>query len=134
MQCKACQRDFPEHLMTVVNYSHANPICPLCALALRNKIHGLPSNTKFEGEIANDMWEEAMAVIRSRSIYPMGGHMINPPEDCPRRKVLPDGGVWADYPVCSFYCEDKCSRYYQFQKMTEEERKEELRNNGVMNT
>jgi len=134
-KCKKCRRSFPDHLVTNVNYSVANPICPLCALALRNKIHGLPEGTPFNGTVANDMWEEATAIIRSKQIYNMGGHMINPPEDCPSRQRANDGGEWVNLPICAYYCErrDDCDRYQQFESMTDEERRQELIDNGVKN-
>lgn len=33
-------------------------VCPVCALELRNKTHGLPSGTKFSGAIAQRYYDD----------------------------------------------------------------------------
>lgn len=35
-------------------------MCPICALKIRNYIHGLPLDTPFEGEVARAMYEEEL--------------------------------------------------------------------------
>ena len=61
MKCNECKREFQDHLLAplIVGDRQVNPCCPLCALRLRNKIHGLPADTPFQGEQAHAMWEEA---------------------------------------------------------------------------
>ena len=41
-----------------INGKYTKPICPICALALRNKIHGL-NDKEFVGTMANEYLREA---------------------------------------------------------------------------
>ena len=34
------------------------PMCPICALRTRNEMHGLPPDTPFQGEMAQQMYED----------------------------------------------------------------------------
>jgi hypothetical protein len=39
-------------------------VCPICALDLRNQIHGLPKGTPFQGPIAQEMYEEMLEELK----------------------------------------------------------------------
>ena len=61
-----CGRMFPSHLIhPMVSTIGTFELCPLCALKLRNRIHGL-NDTQFKGSIANQLLEEARAIIKRR--------------------------------------------------------------------
>ena len=66
-RCAECKRKFPGQLINIMFTSDGNFwTCPLCALEIRNKMHGLPLDTPFHGEIANDMWHEAKEFINGK--------------------------------------------------------------------
>ena len=66
MMCENCGRDFPNHLVSIfVHNADDKLLCPICALSLRNQIHGLPEGTPFQGEVAQEMYEEAVRYIRA---------------------------------------------------------------------
>ena len=63
-KCNQCERDFPDYLLTdMVTQAGTISTCPLCALEARNATHGLPKWTPFQGEVAHDMWLEAIAYL-----------------------------------------------------------------------
>jgi ferredoxin len=67
-KCKECKKKFPSHLVQpytgVTNgQSFCIDVCPLCALEIRNKQHGL-NETKFQGEMANLLLHEAREFIK----------------------------------------------------------------------
>lgn len=63
-QCDRCKRIFPEHLINIIFTSIRNEsFCPLCALLIRNTIHGLPSNEPFHGIRAKALYDEAVAYL-----------------------------------------------------------------------
>lgn len=66
MICAECKRDFPERLLAPlqINKGGVNPCCPLCALMIRNLIHGLEPDTPFNGPNAAALHAEA------RQLYP----------------------------------------------------------------
>ena len=71
LECRECKKDFPEHLIQPLHVSNHPDIedghylmCPLCALKIRNDIHGLPKDTPFTGTIAHQHWEEATKYAR----------------------------------------------------------------------
>lgn len=58
--CNECDRKFPAHLIQpLVSNTYTILLCPLCALRIRNVAHGLPIDTPFNGEMANQLWQEA---------------------------------------------------------------------------
>ena len=59
--CARCKRVFPATILTImrIDGSYTPPICGICALEIKNQIHGLPANTPFQGEIAQDMVDHA---------------------------------------------------------------------------
>ena len=72
MKCSTCKRHFPDHLiskMTVFTpldgLKQTDPLCPVCALYMRNKIHGLPSGTPFNGELAEANRQEAIKWLQT---------------------------------------------------------------------
>jgi len=67
-KCSQCNRSFPEHLLQPMIRSAGNlyDVCPLCALKIRNKEHGLPEDTPFTGEIARMFWQAAKDYVDSQ--------------------------------------------------------------------
>jgi len=71
-RCPKCKKDFPEHLINPMyiacplDDSGEHLMCPLCALKVRNNLHGVPEDTPFRGTIANKHWEEATEYARKR--------------------------------------------------------------------
>lgn len=59
LECLDCGKAYPGELMV-------GSVCPICALRRRNATHGLPLNTPFTGEIAQSMYEQAIAYDRKR--------------------------------------------------------------------
>jgi len=62
-KCSYCNHEFPEHLIqSIALIDEAGlryvPICPICALATLNKMHGI-EQTEFQGQIANSLLKEA---------------------------------------------------------------------------
>ena len=56
MKCETCGRLFPSELIIFGS-------CPLCALAYRNAVHGLPPGTPFNERQAKKMVDDAKAWI-----------------------------------------------------------------------
>lgn len=70
-KCPECKKDFPEHLIHLIHIANCPhiedghyPMCPLCALKVRNNAHGFPEDLPFEGTIANEYWKEATEYAR----------------------------------------------------------------------
>jgi hypothetical protein len=64
-RCPRCKREFPSEFFDfpmIINGKY-HWVCPICALALRNEVHGL-NDTKFQGSIANEMLEKARQWVR----------------------------------------------------------------------
>lgn len=57
--CEQCKIEFPMlfYAPMYVDGAYCN-ICPVCALALRNKLAGLPKDTPFTGKIAQGAVED----------------------------------------------------------------------------
>ena len=65
-ECNECDRKFPDELVQPMFTSKGNTLCcPICALEIRNKIHGL-NDTKFQGEMANELLEETRKFLKRR--------------------------------------------------------------------
>ena len=64
------------------------------------------------------------------TIQNVGGHIIDPPEDCPYRKKIGDA-IWADAGCCQCCCESKCKRFLKVKRMRPYERAQDLRDHGV---
>lgn len=60
-KCDECKLKFPDELISplVGNNGHIN-VCGVCALKLRNEAHGLSADTPFTGEIAKQMYDDAL--------------------------------------------------------------------------
>jgi|GEM_PF-5542019 hypothetical protein len=44
--------------------------------------------------------------------YPRGGHVADPPEDCPwRKKFEPGGAYWTETCFCGYYCDEQCGQF-----------------------
>lgn len=67
LKCNICKRKFPYHLVNMLytseGYTYA---CPICALKQTNKLHGLPENTPFQGEMAREYYEEAINYLKQK--------------------------------------------------------------------
>lgn len=60
-RCRECKRKFPPDMITSLVTNHgSSPMCPICALVIRNTMHGLPIDTPFSGEIASNMHDDAV--------------------------------------------------------------------------
>ena len=66
-------------------------------------------------------------------ITPMGGHLVNPPENCPWKRMAYDGGMWVDFTLCAGFCDNRnsCERYQWFTKATDMERAKDWKRAGV---
>lgn len=59
--CCECNREFPPRFINSMFIDGSYyPMCSICALRVRNEIHGLPPNTPFKGELANELYEETL--------------------------------------------------------------------------
>jgi hypothetical protein len=71
MTCQDCQRDFPADLLnvleagTVGGSAGQKTVCPVCALAIINGIHGLPPGTPFRGPRAAALYGRALAHLKA---------------------------------------------------------------------
>lgn len=64
--CPHCGREFPEHLVQpMVGTGISLDMCPICALEISNKMHGI-KRTEFAGEIANQYLREAKAYLAEK--------------------------------------------------------------------
>jgi DNA-directed RNA polymerase subunit RPC12/RpoP len=131
-KCVDCKKMFPEHLVEDYPQVFKTPVCPICALKILNTLRNKPPGTPFDNQQSQEDLEEVRVFISFQNKDPWGGHMINPPGECPYRFVDKDGGGhWVDNGNCNITCKDLCVRYYQFSRMTPDERKDELIENGV---
>jgi hypothetical protein len=60
-RCTECEWDYPEHLLNIITggIQLDGLYCPICALALTNRIHGI-NRTKFSGPRAEALRQEAI--------------------------------------------------------------------------
>ncbi len=60
--CEVCNKPRLYIHVLFMNDIRINSIkcCPVCALEIRNKVHGLPEGTPFSGLIANQQYEEEL--------------------------------------------------------------------------
>jgi hypothetical protein len=70
-KCPQCEQDFPDHLIaefTAITSAGTIKleVCPICALKLRNKKHGLPSETPFTGGEARRRYKIAQAYLKKK--------------------------------------------------------------------
>ena len=62
--CTACDREFELRMIQEMVTSDGNYfVCPICALEIRNKMHGLPDGTPFRGEQAKALYYDALAYL-----------------------------------------------------------------------
>ncbi len=62
--CELCPNEYPDHLVQPMCIQGKYVIvCPLCALIIRNNIHGLPATTPFQGEQAKRDYDEACVFL-----------------------------------------------------------------------
>lgn len=130
--CKKCNKFFPSYMIEDYSYLHPSPLCPICALELRNRLYRKTPGSPFSDLDQQDLWEEARGFLLRQCRNNWGGHMINPPEECKWRFKVPDGGEWTDLGCCLRSCKDRCTRYFQYCRMSETERRDELLDNGIM--
>lgn len=62
MKCPRCSKKFPDVLCTemCVNGDYTEQIDAICALRIRNKLHGLPKRAKFSGLVAHGLFLQAI--------------------------------------------------------------------------
>ena len=63
-------------------------------------------------------------------IQNVGGHMINPPDECSYRKKFPDS-IWVDLTCCFVVCKNHCEKYEWYARATRRMRIRYLQRNGV---
>ena len=60
-ECKRCGWKYPDYMVQPMFYMNRyNDTCPICALAVKNAIHGT-KETKFHGPMAEELRLEAVA-------------------------------------------------------------------------
>jgi len=64
-KCPECREDFPEELfwpLSIIDKGRTETLraCPICAREIMNNVHGLPEDTPFLGELANDLYDKAV--------------------------------------------------------------------------
>ena len=64
-KCEVCkkQRIYSEIIITSIIIKEC---CPVCALNIRNKIHGMPRGTPFTGDIANQHYVEELELANEK--------------------------------------------------------------------
>lgn len=67
-QCNECKRMFSEGIIqnlasNVSGELTYTPMCPICALAERNAIFGMPADTPLTGTIAKTLHKQALAEV-----------------------------------------------------------------------
>jgi len=62
MKCAKCKNNLPQRLLSpmCINGEYTSPICGICALELRNSMFGFPRGMMFQGEMAQEMYDEAL--------------------------------------------------------------------------
>lgn len=126
-KCAECKRTMPDYMVEDYPMFFKSPLCPICAGELQKKMFG---KSKMDPEVL----EEANQFLQTQCKNNWGGHLINPPDECPYKfQSARDGGVWCDLGNCTRTCGDKCSRYYEYKRMTPSQVKDELYANGVVN-
>jgi len=67
-KCHECGEKFPSEILSQMRIGggYTDLICGVCALKIRNKAHGLPMDTPFQGETAQWMYEEALKIKQQR--------------------------------------------------------------------
>lgn len=65
LKCNNCTKSFPNHLVQPMfikgEYWY---FCGKCALEIRNKLFGLPESMPFQGEMANEIYEETLEYLQ----------------------------------------------------------------------
>lgn len=131
-KCVNCKKTLPEYLVDDYPLVFKSPVCPMCALKIINQIKKRPTGTPFDREVDQEGLYEAQEFLVVQSKRNMGGHMINPSEDCPFAFKQKDGGIWVDIGNCNRTCKDRCIRSYQWKRLSDDERKSELFENGII--
>lgn len=66
-KCERCNKDFPAELIKQTVSSEGNfTSCPICALKERNKVHGMPKDAPFSGELASLLYGTAVQWLKFR--------------------------------------------------------------------
>jgi hypothetical protein len=68
-KCPKCKRLFSEGLIQPL-FANGKyyPLCPICALEERNKTLGIPLDTPFTGEMALEMYEQALEEVKQNEL------------------------------------------------------------------
>ena len=77
---------------------------------------------------------------RNKRIQNVGGHIVNPPKECPYRKIdRPFGfskrasGYWVDIGCCISCCDRACDFWRWYKNASPQERRTYKLKNGVIN-
>lgn len=78
MKCPDCQKDFPADLLDELEVGGDAPVrrvlvCPLCALALVNRVARLPPGTPFRGPLARALHRRAVDHLKATGQIPGAG-------------------------------------------------------------
>jgi len=92
-----------------------------------------PKDTPFGIDYMDEAYFEALEFLKRPRRHPRGGQLIDPPEDCPYKKTYDDGTTWTDLGICQTACKSpkSCKRLWDFKRMDDYEKKQELLRKGV---
>ena len=64
--CENCHKSFTDKLINpmITTCGRIREVCPICALEIRNKLHGLPAGTPFSGEMAQEYYKQALEEVK----------------------------------------------------------------------
>lgn len=61
--CEKCKTDYPVHLINCMYVTGCHlDVCPICALAISNEVHGMERENFAKGSLAQAMLEEAREI------------------------------------------------------------------------
>ena len=134
--CNKCKRNVLEYMLD--NYPHVYPkgICPSCGKISLNALNKKNPDTPFDDPDQEELFQE-FEEFRGDLSLNVGGHMINPPEDCEFKVNFGDKAIWVNVALCGSgrkICKKvkSCSRFNEFKLMSLSERKEELLDNLIL--
>ena len=66
-RCDKCKRRFPDGLVQPMFGTISALLCGVCALEVRNEMLGLPVDTPFNGEMAQEIYEQTREYIAEKN-------------------------------------------------------------------
>jgi hypothetical protein len=68
MKCEKCAVNYPNNLVQPFISSEGNYwLCGICARDVKNKMHGLPLDTPFQGEEAQRIYDRCKTFLARRN-------------------------------------------------------------------